>query len=211
MRIQSTNMQRDVLNMNMERQVQEIAMARFGHAFGECSDWELYYVILDYCKRLLAVTEHNTGEKSIYYLSNNLINLRIYDRMKALLEKYGKDLSRIEEVEPEPSLGNGGLGRLAACYLDSIATLGLAGEGIGLNYHYGIFKQVLEDHLQKEEKDPWIEPDSWETQSDVSFDVYFGDRKVTSRMYDVDVVGRAWTRILCGRASPLTRPQSRRT
>ena len=199
MRIQSTNMQRDVLNMNMERQVQEIAMARFGHAFGECSDWELYYVILDYCKRLLAVTEHNTGEKSIYYLSsefligkllsNNLINLRIYDRMKALLEKYGKDLSRIEEVEPEPSLGNGGLGRLAACYLDSIATLGLAGEGIGLNYHYGIFKQVLEDHLQKEEKDPWIEPDSWETQSDVSFDVYFGDRKVTSRMYDVDVVG----------------------
>ncbi len=144
MRIQSTNMQRDVLNMNMERQVQE--------------------------------TEFLIGK----LLSNNLINLRIYDRMKALLEKYGKDLSRIEEVEPEPSLGNGGLGRLAACYLDSIATLGLAGEGIGLNYHYGIFKQVLEDHLQKEEKDPWIEPDSWETQSDVSFDVYFGDRKVTT-------------------------------
>lgn len=199
MRIQSTNMQRDVLNMNMEEQLQGIARARFGHAFEECSDWELYYVILDYCKRLLAVTERNTGEKMVYYLSaevlvgkllsNNLINLKIYDRMKALLEKYGKDLSRIEEVEPEPSLGNGGLGRLAACYLDSIATLGLPGEGICLNYHYGIFRQVLEDHLQKEEKDPWIEPDSWETQSDVSYDVYFGDRKVTSRMYDIDIVG----------------------
>lgn len=192
-------MQRDVLTMNMEQQLQELAEEKFGKAIADCTDKELYYIILAYCKRLLAVTERNTGEKKIYYisaefligrlLSNNLINLKIYDRMRDLLEKNGKDLSKIEEVEPEPSLGNGGLGRLAACFLDSIATLGLPGEGIGLNYHYGLFHQVLEDHLQTAKKDPWLEKESWETEADAKFDVYFGKRKVTSRMYDIDVVG----------------------
>src|SRR5699024_6926895 len=88
-------------------------------------------------------------------LSNNLINLGIYDEIDKVLKANGKSLSAIEEVEPEPSLGNGGLGRLAACFLDSIATLGLPGDGIGLNYHLGLFKQVFEDHLQKETPNPW--------------------------------------------------------
>ena len=199
MKTQPTNMQRDILALNMEQQLKDLASDKYGKAISDCSNEELYYVILDYCKRLLAVTERNVGEKKVYYisaefligklLSNNLINLKIYDKMKELLAEYGKKLSDIEEVEPEPSLGNGGLGRLAACFLDSIATLGLPGEGIGLNYHYGLFHQVLDDHLQKAEKDPWIEKDSWETRSDVSFDVYFGKRKVTSHMYDIDVIG----------------------
>lgn len=199
MREQPSNMQRDILTLNMEEQVEEIAAKKFGKTIRTCTNEELYYVLLDYCKRLLAVTEQNTGEKRVYYisaefligklLSNNLINLKIYDQMNAILKKNGKTLSEIEEVEPEPSLGNGGLGRLASCFLDSIATLDLPGEGIGLNYHYGLFRQVLDDHLQKAEKDPWMEEDSWETKTSTSFDVYFGDRKVTSRMYDIDVVG----------------------
>ncbi len=192
-------MQRDILALNMEQQLSDLASDKYGKSLSDCSNKELYYIILDYCKRLLAVTERNTGEKKIYYisaefligklLSNNLINLKIYDRMNEILAKYGRNLAEIEEAEPEPSLGNGGLGRLAACFLDSIATLGLPGEGIGLNYHYGLFHQVLDDHLQKAEKDPWIEADSWEVKSDVSFDVYFGKRKVTSHMYDIDVIG----------------------
>lgn len=199
MKTQSTNMQRDILALNMEQQLSDLASDKYGKSLSDCSNKELYYIILDYCKRLLAVTERNTGEKKIYYisaefligklLSNNLINLKIYDRMNEILAKYGRNLAEIEEAEPEPSLGNGGLGRLAACFLDSIATLGLPGEGIGLNYHYGLFHQVLDDHLQKAEKDPWIEADSWEVRSDVSFDVYFGKRKVTSHMYDIDVIG----------------------
>ena len=104
-------------------------------------------------------------------LSNNLINLRVYDRVNAILEKNGKSLSAIEECEPEPSLGNGGLGRLAACFLDSIATLGMAGEGIGLNYHFGLFKQVFEDHLQMAEKNPWIEKHSWLHKTDTRFNI----------------------------------------
>ena len=199
MKTQPTNMQRDILALNMEQQLSDLASDKYGKSLSACSNKELYYIILDYCKRLLAVTERNTGEKKIYYisaefligklLSNNLINLKIYDRMNEILSKYGRNLAEIEEAEPEPSLGNGGLGRLAACFLDSIATLGLPGDGIGLNYHYGLFHQVLDDHLQKAEKDPWIEKDSWEVKSDVSFDVYFGKRKVTSHMYDIDVIG----------------------
>ena len=199
MKTQPTNMQRDILALNMEQQLSDLASDKYGKSLSACSNKELYYIILDYCKRLLAVTERNTGEKKIYYisaefligklLSNNLINLKIYDRMNEILAKYGRNLAEIEEAEPEPSLGNGGLGRLAACFLDSIATLGLPGDGIGLNYHYGLFHQVLDDHLQKAEKDPWIEKDSWEVKSDVSFDVYFGKRKVTSHMYDIDVIG----------------------
>lgn len=199
MKTRPTNMQRDILALNMEQQLSDLASNKYGKSLSACSNKELYYIILDYCKRLLAVTERNTGEKKIYYisaefligklLSNNLINLKIYDRMNEILAKYGRNLAEIEEAEPEPSLGNGGLGRLAACFLDSIATLGLPGEGIGLIYHYGLFHQVLDDHLQKAEKDPWIEADSWEVRSDVSFDVYFGKRKVTSHMYDIDVIG----------------------
>ena len=138
MKTQPTNMQRDILALNMEEQLQELASDKYGKTIATCTNEELYYVILDYCKRLLAVTERNVGEKKVYYisaefligklLSNNMINLKIYDKMNELLAKYGKNLAEVEEVEPEPSLGNGGLGRLAACFMDSIATLGLPGE-----------------------------------------------------------------------------------
>ena len=196
---QVTNMERDVLVLNLEQQLSELTAENYGKQLSECTDREIYFTLLILCKRLLSVTERNIGEKKIYYisaefligklLSNNLINLGIYDRISEILKANGKDLSMIEEAEPEPSLGNGGLGRLAACFLDSIATLGLPGEGIGLNYHYGLFRQTFRDRLQCEEKDPWIENLSWETKTDTSFEVYFGTRKVVSRLYDIDVVG----------------------
>ena len=122
-------------------------------------------------------------------LSNNLINLGIYDEGAEFLKKNGKSLAEIESVEPEPSLGNGGLGRLAACFLDSIATLGLPGEGIGLNYHLGLFKQVFEDNLQHEVPNPWITPDSWLTATDVTYMVPFRGFSLKSTMYSIDVAG----------------------
>ncbi|MBO5209732.1 MAG: glycogen/starch/alpha-glucan phosphorylase [Lachnospiraceae bacterium] len=196
---QASNLKRDVLMMNLEKELADQAMNAYGKSIADCSNEELYYSLLELSKRLMAVSEPIEGEKKIYYisaefligklLSNNLINLGIYDKLDEILTKNGKKLSAIEEVEPEPSLGNGGLGRLAACFLDSIATLGLPGEGIGLNYHFGLFKQVFEDKLQKAEKNDWIEKQSWLNKTDVTFDVNFGDRKVTSRLYDIDVVG----------------------
>ncbi|MCI8571578.1 MAG: glycogen/starch/alpha-glucan phosphorylase [Lachnospiraceae bacterium] len=183
----------------MEGQLEDVAQSLFGKSLAQLSDQETYYTVLTYTKRLMAVSDTNEGEKKIYYisaefligklLSNNLINLGVYDKIDEILKKNGKNLSVIEEVEPEPSLGNGGLGRLAACFLDSIATLGLPGEGIGLNYHFGLFKQVFKDKLQKAEKNDWMEEQSWLTKTDVSFDVCFGDKKVTSRLYDIDVAG----------------------
>ncbi len=194
-----TNLQKDILVLNMEEQLKEIAGKMFGKEIAELTDQETYYAVLLLTKRLMTVSDRNEGEKKIYYvsaefligklLSNNLINLGVYDKMSEILEKYGKKLSVIEEAEPEPSLGNGGLGRLAACFLDSIATLGLPGEGIGLNYHFGLFRQVFRDRLQTAEKNEWIEENSWLTRTDVTYDVYFGKKKVTSRLYDIDVAG----------------------
>ncbi len=194
-----TNMQRDVLVTNLEGQLEDIAQEKFGKSLKECSDRETYYVLLEMTTRLMDVAEVYNGEKKVYYismefligklLSNNLINLRVYDKVKEILEKNGKDLAQIEECEPEPSLGNGGLGRLAACFLDSIATLGLAGEGIGLNYHFGLFKQVFKDHLQNAEKNDWIEDQSWLEKTDTTFEVSFGKKKVVSRLYNMSVVG----------------------
>ncbi len=194
-----TNLQKDVLVLNMEQQLEEVAKEMFGKSVAELSDQETYYVVLTFTKRLMAVCGSNEGEKKIYYisaefligklLSNNLINLGVYDKLDQVLKSKGKSLSVIEEIEPEPSLGNGGLGRLAACFLDSIATLGLPGEGIGLNYHFGLFKQVFKDKLQTAEKNDWIEENSWLTKTDVTFDVHFGKKKVTSRLYDIDVAG----------------------
>ncbi len=194
-----TNMQRDVLVLNLEEQLEELAQDKFGKTLKGCTDQETYYVLLDMTTRLMDVAEVYNGEKKVYYismefligklLSNNLINLRVYDRVKAILEKNGKTLAAIEECEPEPSLGNGGLGRLAACFLDSIATLGLAGEGIGLNYHFGLFKQEFRDHLQFAEKNDWIEGESWLEKTDTTFEVSFGKKKVVSRLYNMNVVG----------------------
>lgn len=194
-----TNLQKDVLVLNLEQQLADIAKEMFDKSVSELSDQEAYYVVLVLTKRLMSVSDSNEGEKKVYYisaefligklLSNNLINLGVYDKVNEILEKNGKVLSVIEEIEPEPSLGNGGLGRLAACFLDSIATLGLPGEGIGLNYHFGLFKQVFKDRLQTAEKNEWIEENSWLTKTDVTFDVFFGKKKVTSRLYDIDVAG----------------------
>ncbi len=196
---QASNLKRDVLVLNLEKELEEQTKEGFGRSIAECSNEELYYSLLQLSKKLMEVSERIEGEKKIYYisaefligklLSNNLINLGIYDKLNDILAKKGKRLSEIEEVEPEPSLGNGGLGRLAACFLDSIATLGLPGEGIGLNYHFGLFKQVFKDKLQTAEPNDWIEEQSWLTKTDTSFEVAFGDRKVTSRLYDIDVIG----------------------
>ena len=196
---QQTNMQKDVLVLNMEQQLEELAGDMFRKTLEELEDKEVYFCLLEFTKRLMSVSKNIEGEKKIYYisaefligklLSNNLINLGIYDKAASILKEKGKDIARIEEIEPEPSLGNGGLGRLAACFLDSIATLGLPGEGIGLNYHYGLFKQVFKDKLQTAEKNEWIENRSWLTKTDITFDVHFGKKKVTSRLYDIDVVG----------------------
>ena len=196
---QASNLKRDVLVMNLEKELLKQTQENYGKNIADCTNEELYYSLLQLSKRLMEVSEPIEGEKKIYYisaefligklLSNNLINLGIYDKLDEILKQNGKNLCAIEEVEPEPSLGNGGLGRLAACFLDSIATLGLPGEGIGLNYHFGLFKQVFKDKLQTAEKNDWIEPNSWLTKTDTSFDVYFGDKKVTSRLYDIDVIG----------------------
>ena len=181
------------------QRLEKIAKANYGKALKECSNNEAYYALLEMVKEITAEKEEIKGDKKAYYisaefligklLSNNLINLGIYDKVAEYLKENGKDITEIEEVEPEPSLGNGGLGRLAACFLDSIATLGLAGDGIGLNYHYGLFKQVFKNNLQNEEKNPWIEKDSWLNKTDVSFDVEFGEFSVKSRLYDIDVIG----------------------
>ena len=196
---QASNLKRDVLVLNLEKVLEEQTQKGYGKSIAQCTNEELYYSLLQLSKQLMEVSEPIEGEKKIYYisaefligklLSNNLINLGIYDKLEDILAKNGKSLSVIEEVEPEPSLGNGGLGRLAACFLDSIATLGLPGEGIGLNYHFGLFKQVFKDKLQTAEKNDWIEAQSWLTKTDTTFEVAFGNKKVTSRLYDIDVVG----------------------
>lgn len=196
---QQTNMQRDVLELNLKPQLEELADEIFKKKVEQLTDHEVYFCLLELTKRLMEVSAQIEGEKKIYYisaefligrlLSNNLINLGVYDKVAAVLKECGKDIVKIEEIEPEPSLGNGGLGRLAACFLDSIATLGLPGEGIGLNYHYGLFKQVFKDKLQTAEKNEWIEDRSWLTRTDLTFDVYFGSKKVTSRLYNIDVAG----------------------
>ena len=196
---QASNLKRDVLVMNLEQELESQTQSGYGKSISACSNEELYYSILQLSKKLMTASERIEGEKKIYYisaefligklLSNNLINLGIYDNLEKILEKNGKQLSAIEEVEPEPSLGNGGLGRLAACFLDSIASLGLPGEGIGLNYHFGLFKQEFKDKLQTAEKNDWIEDQSWLTKTDTTFEVAFGKRKVASRLHDIDVIG----------------------
>ena len=172
---------------------------KYNKTIEKCSNEEIYYALLDMTKQMAEDKVSNEGKKKLYYisaefligklLSNNLINLGIYDSVKSELEASGKNIGEIEEIELEPSLGNGGLGRLAACFVDSIATLGLNGDGVGLNYHYGLFKQVFDHNLQKETPNPWITPDSWLTKTDVTYPVQFGGFTVQSRLYNIDVVG----------------------
>ncbi len=199
MSVQSEMIQKQLLEANMETELAKTAERLYGKSLRDCTEAELYYVLLSFTKDLSKVTESIEGEKKVYYissefligklLSNNLINLGIYDRVSDILKANGKDLAKVEEYEPEPSLGNGGLGRLAACFLDSIATLGLPGDGIGLNYHFGLFKQVFKDYKQCAEKNDWIEAQSWLNRTDVSFDVKYKDFTVKSRLFDIDVIG----------------------
>ena len=196
---QATNMKRDIIVLNLEKQFDIVMDEHFGKTIEESTDSEVYRGLLELCKDLTRATERNVGEKKIYYISmeflmgrlliTNLINMGIYGRVRDILKRRGKDLARLEELEPEPSLGNGGLGRLAACFMDSMATMGLPAEGIGLNYHFGLFRQTLDGLQQGAEKDTWLDRPNWEIASDVEYDVYFGNRKVTSRLYDIDVVG----------------------
>lgn len=170
-----------------------------GKEIDGCGDRELYAALLQMTNEMAAAKKKNTGKKKLYYisaefligklLSNNLINLGIYDEIREELKKAGKKLSRLEELEPEPSLGNGGLGRLAACFLDSIATLGLPGDGIGLNYHFGLFKQVFHKNLQKEQPNPWLEKPGWLIRSEKKYKVSFGKFSVDSTLYEILVTG----------------------
>ncbi len=177
----------------------ELIKAEYGKELRECTNREIYEGLLKLVKEKAQEKESNAGKKKLYYisaefligklLSNNLINLGMYDEVKRQLEENGKSLSEIEELEPEPSLGNGGLGRLAACFLDSIATLGLNGDGVGLNYHFGLFKQVFKENLQTEEPNPWIEKEGWLVRTDKTYPITFKGLTVISRMYDIYVTG----------------------
>ena len=183
----------------MEKLLTQFLQEKYGKTIAQAGNDEIYTALLCIVKDKMKHTKRNQGKKKLYYisaefligklLSNNLINLGLFDETKEVLEKNGHHLTEIEEIEPEPSLGNGGLGRLAACFLDSIATLGLNGDGVGLNYHDGLFHQKFINNKQKEEKDPWLTDMSWLTDTGVRFDVPFKDFTLTSTMYDIDVPG----------------------
>ena len=165
----------------------------------QLSDKETYIQLLNYVKALAADKPNNAGKRKVYYisaefligklLSNNLINLGVYQDIKAELESAGKSLSHIEDIEPEPSLGNGGLGRLASCFIDSMSTLGLNAEGVGLNYHYGLFKQVFKKNEQHAEPNDWIEDNSWLIPTDISYEVPFKKFTLTSKLDRIDILG----------------------
>ena len=184
----------------MENKLNEALSTRFGKNLDTASKEEIFDVLMQMTKDEMEGRPEVPGDKKLYYisaefligklLSNNLINLGLYDQVADALKSHGKDITEIEEIEDEPSLGNGGLGRLAACFLDSIASLNLPGDGIGLNYHYGLFKQEFKDHLQHEVKNPWINKESWlEKREGVSFKVPFRKYTVNSVLYDIDVPG----------------------
>lgn len=183
----------------MEISLEQILREKLGKEIADASDREIYIALLNITKEKMKNMEHNYGERKLYYisaefligklLSNNLINLGMFDEVKEILQRNNHDLTSIEEIELEPSLGNGGLGRLAACFLDSIATLGLNGDGVGLNYHDGLFLQKFVDNKQSEEKNPWITENSWLIKTDVSFEVPFRDFTLKSTMYDIDIPG----------------------
>ena len=172
---------------------------KLGKAISESSNQEIYQALMAVVQDMAEQKESNAGKKKVYYvsaefligklLSNNMINLGIYEDVRKMLAANGKDICEIEEIEAEPSLGNGGLGRLAACFLDSIATLGYNGAGIGLNYHLGLFQQKFADHMQKETKNPWMDRSGWLKRTDVGFPVSFGNMTLQSVMYEILVTG----------------------
>lgn len=183
----------------LENKINGILRELYGKSLDGASDQEVAAALLTYTKALMEDMPRVSGDKKVYYisaefligklLSNNLINLGLYNEVDEVLQKYGKSMQQVEEFESEPSLGNGGLGRLAACFLDSIATLNLPGDGIGLNYHYGLFKQEFENKLQKEVKNPWIDKENWLIRREESFVVPFRRYSVNSVLYDIAVPG----------------------
>ena len=183
----------------VEKKLSELLNEKFAKTISTATNQEIYSALLQLTKAEAKKKGTNKGDKKLYYisaefligklLSNNLINLGLYNEVKQVLAENNKDLTEIEEMELEPSLGNGGLGRLAACFLDSIATLGLNGDGVGLNYHFGLFQQVFENNKQKAVKNPWLTDESWLNKSDIKFEVPFGGFKVQSTLYDIDVTG----------------------
>ena len=183
----------------METKIENMLRERFSHGIDQSSNEELFAVLMEIAQVELHQRPRVCGKKKLYYisaefligklLSNNLINLGLYKETKEVLQNHGRSLAEVEECENEPSLGNGGLGRLAACFLDSIATNGLPGDGIGLNYHFGLFMQQFCDHRQKEVKDVWLNKENWLTRQQVSFEVPFRKKTVHSVMYDIDIPG----------------------
>ena len=179
--------------------IQDTLQQKLGKEIAQASNEEIYGALLSMVQEMAGEKERTDSKKKLYYisaefligklLSNNMINLGIFNEVKDVLAQNGKNIAEIEEVEPEPSLGNGGLGRLAACFLDSIATLGLAGDGVGLNYHLGLFKQEFKNNLQRETPNPWIEEKSWLKKTDVVYPVSFKGLNVNARMYDIEVTG----------------------
>ena len=179
--------------------IQETLQQKLGKEIAQASNEEIYGALLSMVQEMAGEKERTDSKKKLYYisaefligklLSNNMINLGIFNEVKDVLAQNGKNIAEIEEVEPEPSLGNCGLGRLAACFLDSIATLGLAGDGVGLNYHLGLFKQEFKNNLQRETPNPWIEEKSWLKKTDVVYPVSFKGLNVNARMYDIEVTG----------------------
>ena len=185
--------------MDVKTRLQEIARARYGLELSQCSDSQLYYALLQLTQELSAARPAPAGERKLYYfsaefligklLSNNLLALGIFDEVSQALAQCGKSLANVEDMEPEPSLGNGGLGPLAACFLDSIAALGLPGDGVGLNYHYGLFKQEFHLSHQFEQPNPWIEDESWLIPTGIEFEVPFAFGPVKAKLLDIAVPG----------------------
>lgn len=183
----------------MEKRLQEVLEKRFHKTLDTCTKEELFHALMEITKEATGNLKRNEGSKKLYYisaefligklLSNNLINLGLYEETEKVLKSHGYELCEIEELEMEPSLGNGGLGRLAACFLDSIATLGLPGDGIGLNYHFGLFQQKFTDHKQQELKNPWITKESWLNRQSFTCKVPFKDFTMDGVLYDIDVPG----------------------
>lgn len=184
---------------NFIMKLEMLVSEKLGKAISESSNQEIYQALMAVVQDMAEQKESNAGKKKVYYvsaefligklLSNNMINLGIYEDVRKMLAANGKDICEIEEIEAEPSLGNGGLGRLAACFLDSIATLGYNGAGIGLNYHLGLFQQKFADHMQKETKNPWMDRSGWLKRTDVGFPVSFGNMTLQSVMYEILVTG----------------------
>ena len=183
----------------MEKRLQEVLEKRFHKTLDTCTKEELFHALMEITKEATGNLKKNEGSKKLYYisaefligklLSNNLINLGLYEETEKVLKSHGYELCEIEELEMEPSLGNGGLGRLAACFLDSIATLGLPGDGIGLNYHFGLFQQKFTNHKQQELKNPWITKESWLNRQSFTCKVPFKDFTMDGVLYDIDVPG----------------------